>query len=391
MIATPTLCVHQAASVYDECRDSPPGSVSIKRLTIASLLAGILLCFLALESGARAQGQPYSGTMGAPIAPATKAKPWVTVLYIQGVRIQATVDNLAARMANETLAQASQRKAQALVGALNTQITAAIAAGTLPANTAMATLGTAPATVQAVDRFGNLLFLDAFGRPTQVNTGVPFMIANNMAGFGVVSVQNMTQLGDDPKNPPKNPKDRAQDPTGEIAVGNFRPVPMNGNSRGALDGTGAGSGVAMGKDVNGAPSAISFGVFALQGQDAACAPAMPPTTSCPGDFIATINPTPGEDDEQVLSALAAQFDGLFSTDGLTATYDPATDSLALDQALTPFESLFAQNTDPGLDLDSFLAVVPEPASFALLGASLVTLAVCRRRFRAAVKPLARIG
>jgi hypothetical protein len=362
------------------------------RQWIVAALTGIALgCLLAPLHPALAQGQSYGGTIGSPIAPATMNRPWVTVLFIQGVRIQATVDNLAARMANETLAQASQRKGQALVTAVNNQIAAAIANGTLPANQAMATLAAAPATIQAADRFGNLLYLDRFGRPTPVNTGVPYIINNNLAGYGVVSVPNVTQLGDDPKKPPKNPRDRAQDPTGEIAAGNFKPVINNGGGtgvQGAMLGTGATQGAATGRDATGAASSVSFGVFDAQGQDAACAPTLPPASRCPGDFIATINPVSGENDGQVLGDLASLFNSLFSVDGLTASYDPLTDALFLDQALTPFEMLFTQNTDPGLELDAFLGV-PEPATILVLGGGLIMLIAVRGKMpaRAAGRPV----
>jgi hypothetical protein len=352
------------------------------RQWIVATLAGIALGSLpAPVHPALAQGQPYGGTIGYPIAPATMTKPWVTALFVQGVRIQATVDNLAAKMANETPAQASQRKGQALVTAINTQITAAIANGTLPANAGMATLVAAPATLQAADRFGNLYYLDRFGRPTLVNTGVPYIINNNLSGYGVVSVPNVTQLGDDPKKPPKNPKDRAQDPTGEIGTGNFKPVINNGGGtgvRGPTLGTGATQGAAAGTDATGAASSVSFGVFDAQGQDAACAPTLPPVPSCPGDFIATIDPVAGQNDGQVLGDLASLFNSLFGVDGLTATYDPLTDALFLDQALTPFEMLFTQNTDPGLELTAFLSV-PEPATFLVLGGGLIMLIVVRSK------------
>ena len=99
-------------------------------------------------------------------------------------------------------------------------------------------------------------------------------------------------------------------------------------------------------------------------------------SSCPGDFIATVNPVAGENDGQVLGDLASLFNSLFGVDGLTASYDALTDTLFLDQALTPFEMLFTQNTDPGLELDAFLSV-PEPATMLVLGGGLVLLIAVR--------------
>ena len=95
--------------------------------------------------------------------------------------------------------------------------------------------------------------------------------------------------------------------------------------------SGTSSGMAVGTDLSGAPSSVSFGLFDDQGQDATCAPALPSTSLCPGDFIATVFPTPGETDAQVLGDLANLFDSLFSSDGLTATFDTFNNSVFLDQ------------------------------------------------------------
>ena len=88
-------------------------------------------------------------------------------------------------------------------------------------------------------------------------------------------------------------------------------------------------------------------------------------------------PTAGETDAEVLDDLSTLFNSLFSSDGLNATFDPFTDSLFLDQQLTPFESLFTQNTDPGLELDPFLSSVPQPSTLLLLGMGLAGLAGVR--------------
>jgi hypothetical protein len=70
--------------------------------------------------------------------------------------------------------------------------------------------------------------------------------------------------------------------------------------------TSTSSGMAVGRG-----SSVSFGRFDDQGQDATCAPALPPTSPCPGDFIATVFPTVGETDTQVLNGLATLFNNLF--------------------------------------------------------------------------------
>jgi hypothetical protein len=50
-----------------------------------------------------------------------------------------------------------------------------------------------------------------------------------------------------------------------------------------------------------------------------------------------------------------------------------------EQRVVPFETLFTQNTDPGLELDAFLAPVPEPPTILMLGVGLASLSVLLRK------------
>jgi len=335
------------------------------------IIAG-MLGVLSAGVPAWGQGGTLTATLGPPLMPATPAKPLVDVLYINGVRIQAVVTNLAAIMARETPQAAAVRKATAEVAAINAAINAAITAGTLPMGTALATMTIQPNTIPLRDSNGKPI-IDPV-------TKLPIVKPNNLAGFPTITLTGVTLLGDPMGFKPGAGQQLASNPTGEIG-GAKLVFPKGGGggtgAKGAMVRPGGTSGVAAGMDLSGAPSSVSFGVFNDQGQDATCAPMLPPTSPCPGDFIATVFPTAGETDAEVLDDLSTLFNSLFSSDGLNATFDPFTDSLFLDQQLTPFESLFTQNTDPGLELDPFLSSVPQPSTLLLLGMGLAGLAGVR--------------
>jgi hypothetical protein len=293
----------------------------------------------------------------------------VDVLYINGVRIQGVVTNLAAQMLGETKQAAAMRKAMAEVAAINVAINAAITAGTLPMGTPLATIsGVQPNTLVLRDSNGKVI--------RDLVTGLPIVRPNNLAGLPIVTVTGVTRKGDPKGFMPGAGELLASNPTGEIDGSKLVfPAPGGGGTgaKGGMVSLGTSPGVAVGGG-----SSVSFGLFDDQGQDATCAPSLPPTSPCPGDFIATVFPTVGETAAQVLADLAMLFDNLFSSDGFTATFDPVADSLSLDQQLTPFVSLFTQNTDSGLELDPFLAPVPEPPTFLMLGMGLAGLGMALR-------------
>lgn len=354
------------------------------------LAAGLLACAIACGAAidrARAQGETITYTQGVPIRPAgVGANAMVLPMRIAGVLINPTVTNLPAIMARETQAQASMRKANAVAAAINAEIAAKIAAGLLPANQPLATVAPEPAQIHQRDGQGFLLYRNANGIPVRAavdpNTGrpnTPIMINNTLAGYGIVTIPQVSEL--------LGPKDGRRDPTGEpVGMGTRRREDTGGGrpANGSMSGTG--SGLSSGSDGIGGSSLIAFGVLTNNGLDAACSPALPPISSCPGVQVASLVPGSGRTDAEVMSDLAFLFNSLYQAAGTSVTYDPVANILALDQLLMPFETLYFQNTDTGLELGPILAVVPEPAALALFGVGLIGLGLLagRRRHKLAL-------
>jgi hypothetical protein len=277
----------------------------------------------------------------------------------------------------ETPAEASQRKAMALVDALNMQITNAINLGTLPAGTPMFSITTQPATLPAFNAFGQPV--DARGIPIAISGNPQAQIPNRLAGFAIVQLPaGNTYVAKGSSDPTGEPK-TAGGPGGGVG-----PIPPPPPPRmGSMGGGGASMGDAEGGDP------ISFGFFDTEGLNANCMPSVPndlaslpllSSLGCPGDYIATIDTTPGEDDENALSALAEAFDADFESQGFTASYNPATDLLTLDQPLLGYSEVYAGDLDPGLNFYA-QAPIPEPSSVLFLGAGLIGLRILRQRAR----------
>jgi hypothetical protein len=289
-------------------------------------------------------------------------------VFVQGVKITAELQNLAQKAANETPAQASQRKAAAIVAEINKGITAAIANGQLPAGTAMATVATQPATVPNVDKNGNPI------------PGQPATKPNAIVGYGTIVLPNFTGFGD-PKDFNKDFRDPSGEPKGSAIR---RRGGGSGSPKGGMNGTGSSTGLSTGFDPLGFPSFVAFGLFEPRALASDCATDTFFISDCPGAYIATLGLLPGMNDAQVFNMLASLFNSQFAASGFTATYDPALDLLSIDQPLNNFLTLYTQNTDPGLILGPTLNVVPEPSSLLLFGTALSTVALvgARRRTRA---------
>src|SRR6185503_13049000 len=115
-------------------------------------------------------------------------------------------------------------------------------------------------------------------------------------------------------------------------------------------------------------------LYEPRGLDTSCGSEFPPTSPCPGDYIATLFPIAGMNDSQVMGALSLLFNSLYAASGFTSTYDPLADVLRIDQPFTNYMTLFVQNTDMGLDLDPEMEIItPEPATIVMLVTGLLAV------------------
>ncbi|MFI5380758.1 MAG: PEP-CTERM sorting domain-containing protein [Tepidisphaerales bacterium] len=165
---------------------------------------------------------------------------------------------------------------------------------------------------------------------------------------------------------------QAGNTTGEI--GNGRNFNQNGGgggggsmNRGSMSGTGSSSGMSMGSDASGNPSVVGFGFIDM-------------TTTTPTDYIVAFEPPSGLTDSVVLGGLAGFFNATFASSGYSATYDPGSDTLSLDQPMPEADFFWDANSDPGLNFSDSVVAVPEPSTLALFAAAVACL-LPRRRCR----------
>jgi hypothetical protein len=90
-------------------------------------------------------------------------------------------------------------------------------------------------------------------------------------------------------------------------------------------------------------------------------------------------PSSGLSTVDVLGDLEALFNASFASLGYTATYDPATDTLSIDQPMAAANIIWMSDSDTVLDFETSLDVVPEPASAGLLALAASCFLPRRRR------------
>jgi hypothetical protein len=352
------------------------------RLT-AGLLAAVTLSigFARAAPAAAPMGKDVSVTigMGVPMAPATKTDPFdfdlTTPPAMAGgapVIMTVSVTDLAARGANETLTDASKRKADAVAAAIN---------AVLPkvAGQPAATVTQKPAGFKEIVGM-KPPFLDAMGRV--IRKAEP-IYAPAMQSF--VTIQGLYTVPAVPAKPAAkgNPAQPAvpgvaaikqtTNPTQEVGdavkIGAGKPgaPPTPTPSTGGMGSTGM-SAPASGMSAGGTPSFVYFGV-----EETA---------------IGDVTPYAGETASQVLQSLGSQLDQT----GVATTYDSLTDTLTID-TIPAGDTLVWGSTDSGLDFRvAFGAGVPEPGAWMLLlaGVGVPGAAIRRRRAREA-RAAARCG
>lgn len=137
---------------------------------------------------------------------------------------------------------------------------------------------------------------------------------------------------------------------------------------GSMNGTK--SGMSTGVDPFGSQSMIAFGFYSNSGSTI---------------DVATLLPSAGETDNQILGGLASAFDTDFGQSGFTADFNAAQDTLTFDQPLNDNFFFFTDDTDTGINFNMQIAAlpsVPEPSSMLLMGSGLLGIGtILRRRLR----------
>jgi hypothetical protein len=343
--------------------------VSFASLLIALCLAGALDAAAAPPPAKPLVPGHSAYTAFAPMGDATAASPYTLSIPIADpqdntkkkiVKVEVIIPK---RAANETLAQASQRKAAAVAAAINAEV----AAGNLPATV------TATVTTRQIPVWDGTfrIVMDPFGRAIRVPN---FKFIPDPNAWGTYRIDGVVAAVSLVKN-----KAGVVDPTKQgVGANNFTPGVPNPTPSytPSMSGTGSGSMSSSGVDPTGAQSIVSFGFFDGSNMDN-CAGS--DISGCPVTFVDGVLPDAGQTESEVLSDLAFVFNLDHQSSGYQLNYNPSTHTLALVGSLSWDYSLFFGNSDTALELTENLVAVPEPETWALLGAGLAWIWCWRRR------------
>ena len=176
--------------------------------------------------------------------------------------------------------------------------------------------------------------------------------------FGLVNIPNATKVR------VVSERDRTGrvirgNPTGEAGDG-IRPVPRSGRVQGTMSrGIADVVTFATGLDPYGDPSFVTLGISGL--------------------YVASVLPTPGTTDDEILRELEA----LLDSNGILTTFDPFQVALSFDVPILDGQTVVWGTDDPGLDFGAafeVIGVAPAPTSGTLIAAGLLALAAaCRLR------------
>ena len=366
-----------------EFRQKIGAGLLAKRTSLGLALVFLTLVVVASVHAAAPVQVQGSGSVvvGYPTGNSTPMNPYsVRVYYLDPAGVQQfkdiAVPNVVKTAGLPTPTKAQVEAASAAKAAL---IIAAINAKQIPCKPVTIN-GTTYNTVTAIPNFNTTPGMYATGQfmPPKVVNGQlvrePVMAPADFSGYTVNGVtQKIVGIGQAAKLESPVYLTPGSNTTGEIGNGkaSFSPggMPSGGTSQMSFGGLGAGTGSATGLDPSGNPSVVGFGFIDL-------------TSSTPVDYIAAFNPLAGMTDADVLTILASLFTENFGSSGFSASYDPLSDRLSIDQALPSADVTWSADSDTGLFLDDAVSPTPEPGSLVLLGTGLlglVVMLVLRRR------------
>jgi hypothetical protein len=387
-------------------REAEFQSASPKEDQMRNLKLAVLLCTCVLVSGQQllaADPVPQQGAevvvAGMPTGPSPVGKPpklySLTITYtnpagnIKTVNIKVPDIPVTQGLPNPTAAQvaaASAAKQEAIIAAINAANIAiqptTINGVTYNTLTAVANAKPEPGGMFPTGQTMQVQLFNKFGQPTGRFVTVPVLAP---ADFSTYTVNGMTQTVIDPgtlvaKLGGGVYRTKGNTVTGEAGNGKQAFTPgsspggaLNPPSTGDLaqatfTGLGALSQLTSGVDWSGNPSMIGFGFIDETG-------------ATPIDYIAAIDPTSGMTDAQVLTDLEDLFNQDYSADGYTASYDPFTDTLSINQLLPLVDFTWSSDTDTTMYVEDSMNTfpTPEPGALLLTGTGLTALAVFLRR------------